>query len=50
MMAVFKGTPVPSKADSEGKQHAQFDIRDAGSGGSGIVLNLDMVSTSYYGV
>ncbi|OJA21438.1 hypothetical protein AZE42_08123 [Rhizopogon vesiculosus] len=35
----------------EGKQRARFDIRDEGSGGAGgIVLNLDMVSTSYYGV
>jgi len=48
-MTILKGAPVPSKA--EGKRRARIDIRDEGSGGAdGIVLNLNMVSTSYYGV
>jgi hypothetical protein len=46
---VLKGAPVPSGVD--GKRRARFGVRDEGFGGAdGIVLNLDMVSTSYYGV
>lgn len=44
-MTVIKGAPK-----AEGKQRARFDIRAGGSGANGIVLDLDMVSTSYYGV
>jgi len=46
MMSGLLGARASSMA--KGKQRAQFNIRDDGSGGAtGMVLNLDMVSTSY---